>query len=369
VSLLDSKTFIDFSNLVAKAGIKYFIETDAKGSAEGLEAAARLNLHAYVCDTTPRGAEVLAQRYPNFDLYDGNSDAFLLAVLPKLDGPAFFLIEDEEQAKVIEAASGDNDWHFDFKHDGSVVQADGTVTPLSDLIPDANGFIRQWAGPPELKPRMYRTQSEKDTWYAVAFENEYKLGPLNAEDLVVDIGMNIGAFCHIAHRMGSRNIIGFEPSAHYYKAALANLEGLEGVHPNLAAVVRSDNPPKTVFHDGAMSTLCDEGTEVEAVSLDQLIDDLGPIRFLKIDCEGSEFPILYTCTKLDQIQEIAGEYHENINFRDDSLPPTKIIALAKFLFDQGFTRIDYTDNVPGIGNFFCRRSVKHESNPNYSLGN
>ena len=207
-----------------------------------------------------------------------------------------------------------------------------------------------------MKPRVYRTQSEKDTWYAVAVENEYQAPMFKESDVVVDIGAHIGSFSYLAHRLGSRRVYGFEIDSWHVEAAEANLEGLDGVELNHLAVVRGDDKRNPhYYYDGKWNVFGDTGEEIDSAALDDVIETVGPIRFLKIDCEGGEWPILYTCTQLDQIQEIAGEYHENINFHDDSLPRTRIISLAKFLFDKGFTRLDYTDNVPGIGNFSARR--------------
>jgi len=36
----------------------------------------------------------------------------------------------------------------------------------------------------------------------------------------------------------------------------------------------------------------------------------GRVRLLKLDCEGSEYPILLTSATLDRIHEIVGEFHE-----------------------------------------------------------
>jgi hypothetical protein len=143
----------------------------------------------------------------------------------------------------------------------------------------------------------------------------------------------------------------------HYEAACANLDGLRGgVLLYDYAVVRSDEAGrKPVHYDGKWNTFGNEGPIVKAVSLDEIVDAARSIRFLKIDCEGSEWPILYTCTKLDQIQEIAGEYHEHVNFHDDTLPPTKIYDLMQFLANHGFVG-EYHEGAPGIGNFWVKRA-------------
>ena len=122
LDLLDSALFIPLANLVAKRGIRYFVEPHAGGDFSGMEAAKRLNLHGFACDTG--NAAILSQRYLDFDVYDGDSLSFLTDVLPKLDGPAFFWLDAasptfaQEEAMIQDAsqkASLLDDWFIDVK--------------------------------------------------------------------------------------------------------------------------------------------------------------------------------------------------------------------------------------------------------------
>lgn len=107
--------FLALANLVSEKGIKYFVETNANGQAEGLETAAKLGLKAHVCDPNTRNAQVLSQRYPDADLYDGNAADFLKTVLPKLDAPAFFWLSNELEQKVVEIESEGSEWFYELK--------------------------------------------------------------------------------------------------------------------------------------------------------------------------------------------------------------------------------------------------------------
>src|SRR5205085_11350710 len=49
---------------------------------------------------------------------------------------------------------------------------------------------------------------------------------------------------------------------------------------------------------------------VETIPLDEILCGFERVRFLKIDCEGSEFPILLTSRLLSRIECIVGEIHE-----------------------------------------------------------
>jgi len=46
-----------------------------------------------------------------------------------------------------------------------------------------------------------------------------------------------------------------------------------------------------------------------AVTLDQVIEEVGPIDLLKLDIEGAEFEVLATSRHLDRVRRIAGEIH------------------------------------------------------------
>ena len=353
-SLRDSARFIPLANLVAEHGIHVFVEANATDT-DGIEAAKRLGLRAFIHSPNTRTAEVFSQRYPDVDVYDGDALSFLRAVLPELRGATYFLLDrssptfDEETMLLDNAATtwhvADN-WFVDTK--GEVAQADASFDR-------SEAFDRNWIGPSELKPRVYRTQSEKDTWHAVVVNNEYKLGPLEPDDVVVDIGAHIGSFSYLAWLNGSRHVFAFEVDPWHLEAAHANLEGLDiAVSP--AAVVRSDKKRQPTYHyDGKWNVFGDQGREVPSISLDEIIGMAGPVRFLKTDSEGSEWPILYTCTKLDQVQEIAGEYHEDVNFHDASLPPCKMVHLAKYLWERWGFHVTFTSDVPGIGNFYAKR--------------
>ena len=62
------------------------------------------------------------------------------------------------------------------------------------------------------------------------------------------------------------------------------------------------------------------------------------IDILKLDCEGSEYPILYTCTQIQSIKNIVGEYHllKNISNDVDASYPPDGDGLNSFLKNVGF---------------------------------
>src|SRR5262249_10679343 len=143
--------------------------------------------------------------------------------------------------------------------------------------------------------------------------------------VVIDIGMHIGAFSHLALTRGAAELHGFEPEASNYACAVRNLAPFgRRTHLHNCAVWRSDVvAPALHFwrstddaNAGGGTLIWDtDGPLVEAVTFDDVIDrvtDNGVRRvsLLKIDCEGAEFPILLTSNRLGCIDRIVGEYHE-----------------------------------------------------------
>src|SRR5262249_24229438 len=110
-------------------------------------------------------------------------------------------------------------------------------------------------------------------------------------------------------------------------------------------------------------TSVEEGRAVEAVAFDDVIDAVAPsgrVRLVKLDCEGAEWPILFTSRRLGLGDAILGEYHPA------PLPPAvgvegvtfSVEALERALTEQGSeARIEQLPPVPHpCGLFFTARA-------------
>ena len=158
-------------------------------------------------------------------------------------------------------------------------------------------------------------------------------------EVVLDIGCHTGAFCLLAAERGAR-VIGYEANRENHALAAINTARLPSVAIRFGAVWRSDQtdphdvrftPSAAGANTGGGSVLFDSvedhwaavperGPDAEpptlashlvpTVGLDSVLAETGPVRFLKIDAEGSEFPILLTSRRLDLVEAIGGEYHE-----------------------------------------------------------
>jgi hypothetical protein len=112
-----------------------------------------------------------------------------------------------------------------------------------------------------------------------------------------------------------------------------------------------------------------EGEVVGTVPLDQIIEEITSsgkrrIAFLKIDCEGAEFPILLTSRCLRLVDRICGEYHEYL----DRIPAHAYIpgyerftmdALASALHQNGFGVHTERYDESTLGMFFATSSGEH----------
>ncbi len=217
----------------------------------------------------------------------------------------------------------------------------------------------------------------------IVLGNEYRLPRFAPEDLVLDIGSHVGSFLVAAYVQGARRLFGFEPEPSNYAWLQRNLPLLKGAAVKIdpRALWRSDQDDTWLtfetgaseYNTGQRTLMYDQGgPPVATRGLDHAIDEIGQggakrIRFLKIDCEGAEFPILLTARKLSQIDEIAGEFHEitpetsdlaklHASFRVGDVDRFTMELLANHLKREGF-HVEYEHHAryANIGWFFAKR--------------
>jgi FkbM family methyltransferase len=226
--------------------------------------------------------------------------------------------------------------------------------------------------------------------HSVYTKNEYGLPPrLGKGDLIVDIGAHIGAFAAACLDRGAGLVLAYEADIDNVARCERHLspygDRARVVH---AAVWRSDViNPDFLYHTGysEMGELLntggggvffgepsEDGQAVETISLDAILAGLEGRRvaILKLDCETSEFPILLTSARLDQVDTIVGEYHEaGGEFDTHTIPPHAavegverftIAVLASHLEQQGFIVTHARARLPtggwsNIGSFRAER--------------
>jgi FkbM family methyltransferase len=126
---------------------------------------------------------------------------------------------------------------------------------------------------------------------------EYWMDDIRADDLVLDIGANIGAFCIRAAKM-SRHVAAVEPvTADLLEENIA----MNGVNVRVFRAALGDETMSEIEWDGIRSL-------VPTFRLRDLVRNAGGCDFLKCDCEGAEWQI--GPEELSGIRRIEMELHQ-----------------------------------------------------------
>lgn len=160
----------------------------------------------------------------------------------------------------------------------------------------------------------------------VLVRNEYRLPEaFHPEDVIVDIGAHIGSFARACLARGAREVHSYEPHPENYQHLLRNVAryAYRRAKPFDRAVTPGDRGMVALKLDatntGGHSVVYGEGegTYVPATPIRTVLERArnaapnGRIRLLKLDCEGSEYDLLYGMQSgdFDTIDEITGEIH------------------------------------------------------------
>jgi FkbM family methyltransferase len=194
--------------------------------------------------------------------------------------------------------------------------------------------------------------------------------------VVVDVGAHIGAFSILAAAQGASRVLAFEPEAENYRLLSFNAARHPAIEVHRAAVWRSDrDEPVLAWRASSNARNTGGGTviagraiagvpvderahDVDALPLDAIIDGAGIVGLLKIDAEGSEYPILATSRRLDRVEAIVGEWHD-VDGLDASMDLPGLAAwtgdaLMDLLEARGYTIETMADGA--VGRF---RATRH----------
>lgn len=166
---------------------------------------------------------------------------------------------------------------------------------------------------------------------------------INEGDTVIDIGAHIGAFSLFASKYAKKGkVFSFEPVPDNFEILAENIA--LNTADNVIAVnkaVSDKNGKQKIFlnnkntgRHSLYSQRADAGAiNIDVISLDNFIskNKIKSIDFLKMDCEGSEYPILFNSSKntLKKINKISMEYH-NLDEKNNGR------VLKEFLEKNGF---------------------------------
>jgi FkbM family methyltransferase len=223
-----------------------------------------------------------------------------------------------------------------------------------------------------------RNTHDFNIFNCVVPHDEYNIPLMGSDSLVVDVGAHIGSFSYLALKRGAERIYSFEAHPENFAVACKNLEQFGNkVTIRNRGVWRSDIDlqdeflyndsleNRTDMNTGGLSVLWNnEGIPVPMVSLDSILKEVTDdgkrhVNLMKVDCEGSEYPILLTCNKLDLVDAICGEYHEIYNVPDRAIvagwePPYERTTIKKYLESRGFV-VKLVPMGQNLGLFFATR--------------
>lgn len=181
-------------------------------------------------------------------------------------------------------------------------------------------------------------------------------------ETVIDVGANIGVFTLLAaHAAPDVRVLAFEPFSENFEWLSSNVELSRARNVEMFRAAVAGKTGQRVLHvcdnnwianaiaDGATSP----GTIVDAVSLEEVMERNRVVRcnLLKLDCEGSEFEILYNCPPaiLRRIDRIVAEFHEcHVQHREAG-------ELRAFLKAMSFNVEFFTKTSPESGHLRARR--------------
>jgi FkbM family methyltransferase len=216
---------------------------------------------------------------------------------------------------------------------------------------------------------------DKEVFHEVVVRNSYRLPvAFRGDEVIVDVGANIGAFAYAALVRGAAEVHAFEADRENCEVARQNLRQFgDRVKLHHAAVWRSDRREKLLHFDcpDRAATACGHvlgGTSdqtVRAEPLDALIRALTRrgrrIDLLKIDCEGSEYPILLTSRLLTRVDRIIGEFH---NFASGVEEGHIFFAIPERARVRGYERFTDAELISYLrGRGFDVEVVRHEVIP------
>lgn len=216
-----------------------------------------------------------------------------------------------------------------------------------------------------LKVRVRRQTCDEAFVQNVIVNSEYTIPgfQIHEHDTVIDVGANIGTFSLVAARAARRGrVFAFEPNPDNYGLLLGNIRRnrMRNIVPTPAAVGGVSGQAKLYCSSqGGFHSLLEDRIEdaqryevVASVSLKEIFDahEIERCDFLKLDCEGAEYEILYGLPDayFSRIRRIAMEYHGAV---DRTTRQAQADALVAHLAGRGFDIVEYTEFVGFRGGF------------------
>jgi len=190
-------------------------------------------------------------------------------------------------------------------------------------------------------------QEEKDLWDEIFRKKIYQYNDckINKDDIVFDIGANIGMFTRYASAAGAHKIYAFEPEEKNAELFIKNKpdnciffnEGISDMEGRQELNIDGTIGGHSIMRTNSFGTKTGKTQFPMFRTLESIIEQekIAGIDFLKIDVEGAEFKVMRGLTNntLYNIKKCVVEYHHNVFNHDDRL---KTQFISRFI-STGFT--------------------------------
>jgi FkbM family methyltransferase len=173
-------------------------------------------------------------------------------------------------------------------------------------------------------------EQEGELFYEIFSLNMYNVVPEEIKDAtVIDIGGNHGIFSMFSIVHGAKQCYCIEPDKTNYQILLKNIEAFPNITPFNLAVSKPGLKQAHIMFDNCFCQVYEEGEGelVNCISLEEFIENEIPFSnndlVLKIDCEGSEYDIIFPCPigtlrRFKYIYaEVHNEMHSNKNYNHE----------------------------------------------------
>lgn len=158
-----------------------------------------------------------------------------------------------------------------------------------------------------------RSEAIADYWVfeGLLFADEYYPVRPTKDDIVLDVGANIGIFTlNVAKRV--KNVISIEPEPRNFSILSKNITDNDLSNVTLLNLAASDKEEIVYFQStGGTAQVSNTGIPVKGKPLDSILAELGnpKVTIMKMDIEGYESKVLSTFHKYDSIKQIVIETH------------------------------------------------------------
>ena len=210
-----------------------------------------------------------------------------------------------------------------------------------------------------LRLKIHRMTADERIVWNIIVNREYTPPGFEVRetDTVIDIGANIGIFSLMAARAASRGrVVAFEPSGQNHHLFLRNIQlnRASNVVPVHAAVGAGPGEIKLFLSEASLHSVVadrmvspDRFEVVRSVGLKDVFDQHGIERchFLKLDCEGAEYDILYNLPPdyFGRVDRIVMEFH---GVADPAARRAESDRLVAHLQRMGFAIAAYVEFPP-----------------------